>query len=79
MEDYICPHCGGPIQEKAKFCPHCGSDAETGWSEDANVDWLLPDYEEIVENEFGKPRPKNWFLSLISVIIIIAFVLAFIL
>ena len=50
----LCPHCHSPIKENATFCPHCGSDKDTGWSEGAEfTDLETPDYDEIVENEFG--------------------------
>ena len=50
----ICPHCGAELKQGATFCPHCGSDKNTGWKEGAEYSDLdLPDYDEIVENEFG--------------------------
>ena len=50
----ICPHCGAELKKGATFCPHCGSDKNTGWKEGAEYSDLdLPDYDEIVENEFG--------------------------
>ncbi len=57
----ICPHCGEPIPKKAVHCKHCGSNAETGWAENAETSlWELPDYDEILENEFGPPK-KTFF------------------
>ncbi len=50
----ICPHCHSELKDNATFCPHCGSDKNTGWKEGAEYSDLdLPDYDEIVENEFG--------------------------
>jgi len=50
----ICPHCGAEIKPDATFCRHCGSDKNTGWKDGAEfADEELPDYEEILENEFG--------------------------
>ena len=55
----ICPHCGAELKLNATFCPHCGSDSETGWKEGAeSADLELPDYDEIVENEFGQKKKK---------------------
>ena len=52
-----CPHCHSPLKENASFCPHCGSDKETGWSEGSEfTDLETPDYEEIVDNEFGSKK-----------------------
>lgn len=36
--DFVCPHCGADLPERAKFCPECGSDENTGWSEDTYLD-----------------------------------------
>lgn len=55
----ICPHCGAEIPDKALSCKACGSDAETGWEKGAeHADLELPDYEEILENEFGTTKRK---------------------
>lgn len=49
-----CPHCGAELKPGATFCRHCGSDKNTGWKEGAEfADEELPDYDEILENEFG--------------------------
>mgnify|MGYP003571567962 CR=1 FL=1 len=56
----ICPHCGAELQIDAIFCPHCGSDSETGWKEGAeSADLELPDYNEILENEFGTKKKTS--------------------
>ncbi|MDY6284910.1 MAG: zinc-ribbon domain-containing protein [Hallerella sp.] len=56
----ICPHCGAELKLNATFCPHCGSDSETGWKEGAeSADLELPDYDEIVENEFGQKKKSS--------------------
>ena len=59
----ICPHCDRPVPPGASACPHCGSDAETGWSDDADRwDPDLPtgyrkdenfDYEAFLRREFS--------------------------
>lgn len=56
----ICPHCGAEIPEGAISCRECGSDAKTGWSEGAeNSDLETPDYDEILENEFGSRKKRT--------------------
>lgn len=53
----ICPHCGAEIPEGSISCKECGSDTKTGWSEGAeNSDLEMPDYDEILENEFGSRK-----------------------
>ena len=32
---FTCSHCGATVPAKALACPECGSDAQTGWSEEA--------------------------------------------
>jgi len=34
-----CPHCDATVPASAPACPECGSDAQTGWSEDAEA-WV---------------------------------------
>lgn len=83
----ICPHCGAEIKPDATFCPHCGSDKDTGWAEGAEfADEELPDYEEILENEFGddpnspyaKKKNRSGFGGIIGTIAAIIVALAFI-
>ena len=84
----ICPHCGAELKEGAKFCPHCGSDKDTGWSEGAEfTDLETPDYDEILENEFGadpdspyaKKKKANPLAIAAAVIVALAFIAAFVL
>ena len=81
-----CPHCHSELKENATFCPHCGSDTNTGWSEGAEfADEELPDYDEIVENEFGDDpnspykKKKNPTAVIAAVIVALAFIAAMIL
>jgi hypothetical protein len=32
---FTCSHCGATVPRAALACPECGSDAQTGWSEEA--------------------------------------------
>ena len=83
-----CPHCGAELEKGATFCPHCGSDKNTGWKEGAEYsDIETPDYDEILENEFGddpnspyaKKKTANPFGIIVVTIIVIAFIAAMIL
>ena len=38
-----CPNCDAPVRVGALACPSCGSDADTGWSDDADDIW----YEDV--------------------------------
>ena len=61
-EFFDCPHCGAPVPVSATVCRECGSDAETGWSEDAEVGGVDTqtgyssdddfDYNDFVRREF---------------------------
>ena len=33
----LCPHCDADVPRGALACPECGSDANTGWSEEADA------------------------------------------
>lgn len=81
----ICPHCGAELKKGATFCPHCGSDKNTGWKEGAEYsDLETPDYDEILENEFGDDpnspyaKKKKGFGGIIGTVAAIIVALAFI-
>jgi uncharacterized OB-fold protein len=75
----ICPHCHSSLDDKATFCPHCGSDKETGWSEGAEFsDLETPDYNEIVEKEFGKKK-ANPVAIVAAIVVALAFIAAMVL
>ena len=80
----ICPNCGEELPTKVKACPQCGADEKTSWSEAARYDSLnLPDvkfnYNEFVEEEFGKPglkpRGLHWFWWLVALLLLVGVVL----
>lgn len=72
----ICPHCGAEIPDKATSCKECGSDAQTGWSEGAeHADLEMPDYDEILENEFGSPKKRASSIAMAVVAGFVALVL----
>ena len=84
---FTCPHCGARVVKGAAACRECGSDAQTGWSDGANV-WEADvptgygpdndfDYDEYLRREFpsnadGKVRRK----LLMRVLIVTAVLLA---
>ncbi|WP_407449997.1 zinc-ribbon domain-containing protein, partial [Fibrobacter sp.] len=79
----LCPHCHSELKDNATFCPHCGSDADTGWKDGAEfTDLETPDYDEILENEFGtdeygnKKKKANPLAIAAAVIVALAFVAA---
>ena len=83
MSPSVCPNCGADVPSNARACPECGSDENTGWSEDAkNAELDLPDedfnYDEFVEREFGRKKPKPqgipWFWWLIAILLLVAFI-----
>jgi hypothetical protein len=37
VRTFACPHCGHAVRVGALACPDCGSDAQSGWSEDADA------------------------------------------
>lgn len=79
---FICPHCGSQVKASAKACPHCGSDENTGWKDGAAyADEELPDYDEILENEFGEDsrgkKKKAHGMGIVGTIAAIIVALAF--
>ena len=75
-----CPHCKSLLKDNATFCPHCGSDKQTGWSEGAEfTDLETPDYDEIVENEFGEKKKASPAAIAVAVIVALAFIVAMVL
>ena len=80
----FCPHCNAPLKDNATFCPHCGSDADTGWKAGAEfADLESPDYDEIIENEFGtdasgKKKKANPIAVIAAIVVAIAFIAAMI-
>ncbi|SHK33413.1 zinc ribbon domain-containing protein [Fibrobacter sp. UWEL] len=82
----LCPHCGAEIKPDATFCRHCGSDKNTGWKDGAEfAGEELPDYEEIIENEFGedlngnKKKKANPIAIAAAIIVALAFMAAMVL
>ena len=77
----LCPHCHSEIKDNATFCPHCGSDKDTGWKEGAEfTDLETPDYDEILENEFGDDPNKASPLAIVAAVIVaLAFIAAMVL
>ena len=58
----------------------CRSDKETGWSEGSEFsDLETPDYEEIVDNEFGSKKKANPLAIVAAIIVTLAFIAAMVL
>ena len=78
---FLCPHCGVEVPENARACPGCGSDEKTGWSPVAGyaeTEYTEEDYEDAVREEFGERRTisrRNTIVSIVAIILIIAFIL----
>ncbi len=89
---FECPICGATVKNNALACPECGADERTGLhrSDEASesiYDGLeLPDddtfdYDEFTAREFGhaKPkRPRDIIVSIVAVLLILAFSAIFI-
>ena len=42
-ETFPCPHCGADVAVGKRVCRECGSDADTGWQDDAEIDYQSVD------------------------------------
>lgn len=65
---FDCPQCGERVPAGRRSCPACGADERTGWSEEAELYGADEptgyaddefDYEQFVEEEFGRPAPRT--------------------
>jgi transcription elongation factor Elf1 len=82
---FNCPHCGAQVRVGAAACRACGSDADTGWSDEAETyaagfdagyggedDF---DYDEYIREEFpdqaAEPPATNWKRWVAVVIILL--------
>lgn len=81
MTDYfVCPNCGEDVSPKALSCPDCGSDEKTGWSEDTLYDGLdLPEFDNHEPESPKRIFRNKYFLYIISIISLLAFILMFLL
>lgn len=71
---FFCPNCGLQMPRKALACQECGSDENTGWSEDTMYDGLdLPETEPSVLRPSRSLFKKRYFLSIVAIIVILAF------
>ena len=68
-----CPNCGAMFRSGRLACPECGSDAETGWRDAQDLDYLsvdIPDsYEELIA---GSTRPRRKVFTIAAVLALIA-------
>lgn len=72
-----CPHCGTTYRVGRLACPECGSDAETGWRDAEDIDYLAVDLPDADAME-TPPRDGRFTLVLI-LLLLAAFVVAFVL
>ncbi|MDR4509530.1 MAG: hypothetical protein MRJ65_15100 [Candidatus Brocadiaceae bacterium] len=79
MSDYfICPNCDAEVPRKATACPECGSDKNTGWSEDTLYDGLdLPESEEPIQERATPLFYRKYFIGIVSVLTLLAFLLIY--
>jgi len=64
MRTFACPHCGHAVRLGALACPACGSDAQSGWSEDADA-WsgdLPAGYGDDADDEMDEEDDYEDFL-----------------
>ncbi|MEM7205229.1 MAG: hypothetical protein AAF628_33550 [Planctomycetota bacterium] len=50
-----CPNCGAAVRRGRLACPECGSDAETGWREAEDIDYLSVD----LPDAWGEPEESR--------------------
>ena len=62
---FTCPNCGAAVAVGKKACRECGSDANTGWQDQADIDYAsvdLPDgyRDDDVRDELPPSRMPRW-------------------
>ncbi|MCR9244168.1 MAG: hypothetical protein NXI31_03995 [bacterium] len=72
-EYFACPHCGADVLAGSKACKACGSDAETGWQDEAEIEYQsleIPDGWG-PENETALPTNagKRWWVPVIAIVV----------
>lgn len=77
MTDYFsCPICGARVRIGARACPECGSDEQTGWSEAAKYEHLLPDPDDDELEPPLNPVWRRYVIFAIAILLILAFLVA---
>ncbi len=75
-----CPECGAEFRESRLACPECGSDAETGWKDEAEVQYQsveLPDEEWRMEPGTPPESSSNrwfWIAAILAILAMLIFV-----
>lgn len=67
-ETFACPNCGEDVVVGAKACRACGSDADTGWKDDAEVDYERVDLPDGYRRDGGGSdlpaiRTPRWIVA----------------
>lgn len=74
-----CPHCGALFRAGRPACPECGSDAETGWREADDIDYLSVEIPDGLDAP-DRPSPRrSAAVAAIVVLLLLAFVWVFVL
>lgn len=75
---FPCPHCGAEVRQGAKVCRACGSDADTGWQDEATIEYTsvdLPDgHREGGSDELPPARLPRWVVvtALLMAVLLVA-------
>lgn len=77
-ETFPCPHCGAEVAVGAKVCRACGSDADTGWQDEATIEYTsvdLPDgHRDGGSDELPPARLPRWVVvtALLMAVLLVA-------
>lgn len=75
---FICPNCEAEVPLKSLACPECGSDKNTGWSDDTIYDGLgLPEEDTINQQTSTSLFQNKYFISIVTIISIVIFLLMY--
>lgn len=67
-----CPHCGAVFRRGRLACPECGSDAETGWRDAEDIDYLSVELPSDSPVDASR-SPWRWIVVIAAVVTAAAF------
>ncbi|MCA8941168.1 MAG: hypothetical protein KDB80_01295 [Planctomycetes bacterium] len=70
-----CPHCGAIFRRGRLACPECGSDAETGWRDSEDIDYLSV---ELPDDTVAESTTSVWRLIAVAAAILAAAALVYV-